>query len=66
MRILKSRHIFTLRVYCALKDDVSYEQDRTTDHVDLPTQEKATNTKNSTMTARGRKQSPRSVYTATK
>lgn len=52
-----------MRVYCALKDYISYKQDITTDQIDLPTQEKATNTKNSTMTGRGRKQSPRNVYT---
>lgn len=64
MRMLKSRFNFT--VHCALKDYTSYEQDVTTDHFDLPTQEKATNTENSNMTARGRKESRVCVYVATK
>lgn len=61
--MLKSRYVFTLHVYCTLKYYIIYKQDITTDQCDLPTQEKATNTKNSTMTVRGRKQSPRNVYT---
>lgn len=61
-----SLYLQTLAVYYALKDCTSYKQDINTDHIDLPTQEKATNTENSNMTARGRKQSRVSVYTATK
>lgn len=64
MRILKSR--FNATLHCALKYYTSYEQDITTDHFDLPAQEKATNTENSNMTAGGRKQSRVSVYAAAK